>query len=107
MSDKRKPIECNYWEVGTLSSTDYINEESRFLPLNMIPRAIHCFKDPIRMIEHSAYLALEAEALKLEAALEALAKRHDWTPGMGQCICQQHADAEAALAQFKKWRGGE
>lgn len=40
---------------------------------------------------------LSARCAKLEAALKALSDRHDWQPGMGQCVCQQHKQAREAL----------
>lgn len=103
MSDKRKPRE---WVIKKQYSPIY---GSNNLEVNQVAEGERLAdgENKVHVIEHLAYLALESEALKLETALEALAKRHDWTPGMGQCICQQHADAEAVLEQFKKYRAGK
>lgn len=35
--------------------------------------------------------------LQLREVLQSLAKRHDWMPGMGQCICSPHLKARELL----------
>lgn len=39
-------------------------------------------------------------------ALEKLAKRHDWMPDMGQCICKEHLNAYEALAKIESMKNG-
>lgn len=46
-----------------------------------------------------AVLGLIARIENLEAALKALSDRHDWQPGMGQCVCSQHKEAREALKE--------
>ena len=52
-----------------------------------------------------AYIALESRIQKLEAVAEAakdMAKRHNWTPGMGQCICPQHNAFYESIAELEQ-----
>ena len=44
---------------------------------------------------------LATQAAALESA-EAVAKRHDWQPGAGQCICDAHVAYRAARTQPEK-----
>lgn len=108
MSDKRKfrelLIHCSF--INALAKHHHIIAPNEF-HLKEDDTALQNPELWIKFIEHSAYLALEAEALKLEAALEELAKRHSWNPGVGQCICQQHEYAKTVLVNFRKWRIGE
>ena len=39
------------------------------------------------------------ENARLREALAALSKRHDWTPGMGECICSEHMAAREILSR--------
>lgn len=41
---------------------------------------------------------------KMEKALMGVSDRHNWMPGIGECVCQKHKDARQALAELKKWR---
>lgn len=41
---------------------------------------------------------------KLEKALSGVSDRHNWMPGLGECVCQNHKYARQALAELKKWR---
>jgi hypothetical protein len=50
----------------------------------------------------SRYDSLMKEAMGLREASDKLAKRHAWTPGMGDCICQHHLDTHEAIASFDR-----
>lgn len=54
----------------------------------------------IRDSEHSVK-ELEAKLKIAVTALDALAKRHDWHPELGKCICAEHKDAKAALEKIR------
>lgn len=53
------------------------------------------------------YQDLKAENAKLREALAALSKRHDWTPGMGECICSEHMAAREILSRDEAKQGDE
>ncbi len=36
----------------------------------------------------------DAEISKLVAALRRLARRHRYQPGMGECVCEEHREAD-------------
>lgn len=50
---------------------------------------------------------LKAENARLREALAALSKRHDWTPGMGECICSEHMAAREILSRDEAKQGDE
>ena len=56
----------------------------------------------VHVIEISAYQALEARHKKLLEALKKLADRHNWSPDLGDCICQQHLDAYQIIEADEK-----
>ena len=49
------------------------------------------------------YDSLMKEAMGMRVASDKLAKRHAWTPGMGDCICQPHLDTHEAIASFDRF----
>jgi hypothetical protein len=63
------------------------------------------------LTEHPCYALskeLEAENKELQARLDEavgilsdLSKRHDWQPGMGECICPFHRQARQFLKELK------
>lgn len=56
-----------------------------------------------KVIELEKQLAdAKAQIKDYGAALEAITKRHDWHPDLGQCICEEHKKAKETL---KKWKG--
>lgn len=54
----------------------------------------------------SQVAALTDEIMELREALKALAERHNWTPGMGQCVCQPHFDARRLSSSSLPARSG-
>lgn len=96
MSDKRK---SDWW----------IDEQKHDMLQSVFDRPV---EGCVHVIEHSAYLALESEALKLEAALEKVADEtwegHTDNGELASFVDTELIDrAREALVQFKKWRGGE
>jgi molecular chaperone GrpE (heat shock protein) len=61
-----------------------------------------------KQIHDMSYESACAELLpmidKLEKALMGVSDRHNWMPGLGECVCQNHKDARQALAELNKWR---
>ena len=123
MSDKRKfrelLIHCSF--INALAKHHHIIAPNEF-HLKEDDTALQNPELWIKFIEHSAYLALEAEALKLEAALElalSFAPKgpvpKDLPPMFYHTLSYEEEvklqvrvdEAREALAQFKKWRGGE
>ena len=51
-------------------------------------------------IENERLAPLHAALVCALEALDELRKRHDWSPGLGKCICAQHIEAEEALAKI-------
>ena len=50
---------------------------------------------------------MREEIARLREALAALSKRHDWTPGMGECICSEHMAAREILSRDEAKQGDE
>ncbi len=53
------------------------------------------------------YADVLKENARLREALAALSKRHDWTPGMGECICSEHMAAREILSRDEAKQGDE
>ena len=52
---------------------------------------------------HADRLApLHAALLKCVEALDGLSLRHGWNPDLGECICKEHIESRAAIADLRK-----
>ena len=52
----------------------------------------------------AGYSHRDAEIERLVLCLEKLTRRHQWTPGMGDCICDPHLEAHELIEAHKKGR---
>ena len=56
-----------------------------------------CFR-----VKQSDLAPLHAALLKCVEALDGLSLRHGWNPDLGECICKEHIESRAALADLRK-----
>jgi DNA modification methylase len=61
------------------------------------------YQDVCNMVDRE--IELREENARLREALAALSKRHDWTPGMGECICSEHMAAREILSRDEAKQG--